>query len=86
MWAAGRERKSDFFRDLAAAEYMEVANEVSDPSGVDFETLCGAFDAAILQVENATRDVSFETHIGNALQRMLRESKEWGNSRGLPPA
>ena len=46
-------RKSDFFRDLAAAEYMNLAQKHSDPKGVTFETLCGLFDAAILQVENS---------------------------------
>ena len=77
LWAAGSERRSDFFRDLAAAEYMEVATELGNESEVNFETLCSIFDAAILSVENATQDVSFETHIGHALQRMLRDSEQW---------
>jgi benzoyl-CoA reductase subunit A len=77
LWLADRERKSDFFRDLAAAEYMEVANELGEVGGVSFEVLCGVFDAAILTVENSAPDVSFETHIGNALKRMLNESRQW---------
>jgi len=64
-------RKSDFFRDLAAAEYMRLADKYSDPKGVTFEILCGLFDAAILVVENTTGDGAFERHIGPALDATL---------------
>ncbi len=47
-------RKSDFFRDLATADYMQLAEQRSDPRGITFDMLCGLFDAAILVVENAT--------------------------------
>jgi benzoyl-CoA reductase subunit A len=71
LWAGTAQRRSDFFRDLAAAQYMELAAELADPRGVTFEILCGCFDAAILEVENETADLSFETHIGAALGRTL---------------
>jgi len=64
-------RKSDFFRDLAAADYMHVAEQFGDPKGVTFETLCGLFDAAILIVENATSNDPFTHHIGTTLERTL---------------
>ena len=44
-------RKSDFFRDLAAADYMQFAEQFSDPKHASFDVLCGLFDAAILEVE-----------------------------------
>jgi len=69
-------RKSDFFRDLAAAEYMNLAEKHSDPKGVRFETLCGLFDAAILHVENSCADSTFERHIGAALERTLTKASE----------
>jgi len=69
-------RKSDFFRDLAAAEYMNLAQKHSDPKGVTFETLCGLFDAAILQVENSSEDFAFEHRIGAALERTLPKLPE----------
>ncbi len=47
-------RKSDFFRDLATADYMQLAERHNDPRGITFDMLCGLFDAAILIVENAT--------------------------------
>jgi len=64
-------RKSDFFRDLAAADYMSLAEKHSDPKGIPFETLCGLFDAAILVVENSTADGSFQRHITAALDATL---------------
>ena len=76
LWREGAERKSDFFRDLAAAQYMDLANEFADPQGIRFEVLCGAFDAAILVVENATRDVSFAEHVSRAVERLLVESDQ----------
>ncbi len=64
-------RKSDFFRDLAAADYMQVAEQLADPRTVDFEMLSGLFDQAILPVENSTGDGAFESLIGAALDALL---------------
>jgi benzoyl-CoA reductase subunit A len=74
LYAPGAARKSDFFRDLAGAEYMELAAEMSDPLGITFEMLCGVYDAAILGVENTTTDSFFERHIGDALESALDEA------------
>ena len=60
-------RKSDFFRDLATADYMQMAEQHSDPRGISFDMLCGLFDAAILVVENATSSGSFATQLRGAL-------------------
>ena len=64
-------RKSDFFRDLATADYMQLAEQYSDPRGITFDMLCGLFDAAILIVENATTQGSFETQLRGALEPTL---------------
>jgi benzoyl-CoA reductase subunit A len=76
LYSALAVRKSDFFRDLAAADYMTLAQQHSDPKGVTFETLCGLFDAAILQVENFCEDAAFARHIGAALERTLAKVSE----------
>jgi benzoyl-CoA reductase subunit A len=67
-------RKSDFFRDLAGADYMHLAEEAADPRGIAFDVLCGIFDAAILAVENMTSERAFERHIGSALDETLRSA------------
>jgi benzoyl-CoA reductase subunit A len=64
-------RKSDFFRDLAAADYMHFADERAEAQGVTFDVLASLFDAAILTVENTAADNLFETHIEPALDRVL---------------
>jgi benzoyl-CoA reductase subunit A len=71
LYAEGAARKSDFFRDLASAEYMSLASDLGDPKGVRFETLCGVFDAAILKVENRVSNLSFEGNISAALERTV---------------
>jgi len=73
LYARGAARKSDFFRDLASAEYMDLAAEHSDPASVSFEALCGVYDAAILPVENTAGDASFDAHIGTALDGALAD-------------
>ena len=73
---AGAERRSDFFRDLAAGDYMHLAEERGDPKGITFEVLCSVFDAAILVVENAILTGSFERHASPALNSALEELPE----------
>ncbi len=72
-YAAGAERKSDFFRDLAAGDFMTLAEDRSDPKGITFETLCSVFDSAILVVENSVVGESFERHATPALESALEE-------------
>jgi benzoyl-CoA reductase subunit A len=69
-------RKSDFFRDLAGADYMQLADEHAVPNGVTFDVLASLFDAAILPVENSASEALFETHIGTALDRVLEKSTD----------
>lgn len=64
-------RKSDFFRDLAAADYMNLAEQLGDPRSIPFDTLCALFDSAILVVENTSSGNAFAQHIGSALERTL---------------
>lgn len=73
-YAEGASRKSDFFRDIAAGDYMHLAEERSDPKGITFEVLCGVFDAAILTVENSMSEGAFERHIGKAAAATMGEA------------
>ena len=71
LFEPGASRKSDFFRDLAGAEYMQLAETMADPKGINFETIVGAYDSAILTVENTSDEESFKSHIGAALDLLL---------------
>ena len=67
-------RKSDFFRDLAGADYMALAERHAEPGGIDFETLTGLFDRAILPVENSATETAVETLVDRALDDVLASS------------
>ncbi len=85
-FAEGAARKSDFFRDIAAADYMHLAEERGNPKGITFETLCSMFDAAILVVENTIEEDAFNAHIRQALEAALpgvRASRP--HPPGVPP-
>ncbi|MFQ5525138.1 MAG: benzoyl-CoA reductase subunit A [Thermoanaerobaculia bacterium] len=68
-------RKSDFFRDLAGADYMALAEGCAQPDRIDFETLSGLFDRAILPVENSTSETPVEKLVGRALDSALAASR-----------
>jgi benzoyl-CoA reductase subunit A len=82
LFAGLATRKSDFFRDLAAADYLQLAEVHARETGVPFETLAGLFDAAILPVENAPADASIERHIGPALEAVLQKAALGAPSAG----
>jgi benzoyl-CoA reductase subunit A len=69
-------RRSDFFRDLASADYMQLAEQHADAKGITFEVLCGVFDAAILGVECLPVERAFERHIPAALETTLAENPQ----------
>jgi benzoyl-CoA reductase subunit A len=56
LFAAGAERKSDFFRDLAGSRYLAHAEAIVRRKGeiAPFDVLVGLFDKAILEVEAHT--------------------------------
>jgi benzoyl-CoA reductase subunit A len=64
-------RKSDFFRDLAAEDYMHLAEEASDPKGITFEVLSGLFDQAILPVENTVGEGTLDQLVDTAMEATL---------------
>jgi len=69
-FARKEEAGSNFFRDRAAADFAKFAEERGDRKGVTFESLLAVFDRAILRVENADVDVSFEGNILRAVERI----------------
>jgi benzoyl-CoA reductase subunit A len=68
LFAAGAERKSDFFRDLAGSRYTGLAEQQAREGRHAFDPLVGLFDKAILEVENSTAAVgTFAAHARAAL-------------------
>ena len=79
-------RKSDFFRDLAGADYMSEAERLAEPDSINFETLSGLFDQAILGVENSTSETPVETLVGRALDAALERSRRADGQERLAAA
>ncbi len=69
LFAAGAERQSDFFRDLAAAAFMHAAEGIARAAGVPFDRLAGLFDRAILNVETRLRHRDFGATLRRAAER-----------------
>jgi benzoyl-CoA reductase subunit A len=68
-YALGSSRRSDFFRDLAGAAYMRLADSLAEPDGVTYGLLVGIYDKCIIRVENEVLDLTFESNIDKALAR-----------------
>jgi benzoyl-CoA reductase subunit A len=84
LFEAGSRRKSDFFRDLAAAQYMRQAEELtrkrgcsSSDEGPSFDLLTGLFDKGILDVENTPSGAaSFEEFALGAVAALIEPLPE----------
>lgn len=77
LYAPSGERKSDFFRDLAGSQYMQVAEEVADATGVPYEALVNVYDKSIIEVENRPPSGDMDGKFMRALHRVMAEE---GNS------
>jgi benzoyl-CoA reductase subunit A len=65
----GANRKSDFFRDLAGASYLKIADEVAHDADLSYEQIVGLYDKAILEVEaRMPDDDSYRNHLITALK------------------
>jgi benzoyl-CoA reductase subunit A len=63
--------RSDFFRDIAASQYLKLAETVARRRKVRFDRLMSLFDKAILIVENDPPDLSFESNIRAAADQAM---------------
>ncbi|NJL07993.1 MAG: benzoyl-CoA reductase subunit A [Methylacidiphilales bacterium] len=52
LFIPGARRKSDFFRDLAGSDFMQVGETVCREAGLGFDVILNVYDKSILEVEN----------------------------------
>ncbi len=64
-------KKSEFFRDIAGAQFQKLAEGKAEPKKLPYEDIVGVFDKAILKVENEPDDLTFEGNAREALDRTL---------------
>lgn len=73
LFAPGADRKSDFFRDLAGAAYMDIAEQVARENAFDFELLVNIYDKSIIEVENRPPNGNLAEKFAQALDRVVAE-------------
>ncbi len=73
LYAPGAERKSDFFRDIAGSQYMQMAEVIAKDAGVPFDALLNVYDKSIIEVENRPPSGDMEGKFLRALDRVLKE-------------
>ncbi len=69
LFAPGAKRKSDFFRDIAGAQYLSLGEIVAKDAGVRYDQLLNVFDRSIIEVENRVYGESISRHLLAALDR-----------------
>ncbi|MEI8324194.1 MAG: benzoyl-CoA reductase subunit A [Betaproteobacteria bacterium] len=69
LFKPGARRKSDFFRDIAGAQYLAIGEAVAKEVGTRYDYLLNVFDRSIIEVENRVYADSIRRHLLAALER-----------------
>ena len=69
LFVQGAKRKSDFFRDIAGAEYLALGVQVAKDAGVRYDQLLNVFDRSILSIENNVYAGTISKNLLAALER-----------------
>ena len=72
LFAPGARRKSDFFRDIAGARFMTLAEPACKAAGVSFDLLLNVYDKSIIEVENRPPAGAMEGKFLKAMDAALR--------------
>jgi len=79
LFGPGSSRKSDFFRDIAGAEYSAASEAVVKDSRISFEMMLNVFDRSIIEVENRVGTGADEGKFMHALERTCKRSAAFSN-------
>ncbi len=77
LFIPNAKRKSDFFRDIAGAQYLALGEAVAKDAGVRYDLLLNVYDRSIIEVENR--------EYGDAISRNLMAGME-RTFKALPEA
>jgi benzoyl-CoA reductase subunit A len=72
LFAPGARRKSDFFRDIAGARFMALAEPACREAGLSFDLMLNVYDKSIIEVENRPPAGAMEGKFTKALDGALR--------------
>ncbi|CAG0981552.1 benzoyl-CoA reductase subunit A [Planctomycetaceae bacterium] len=69
LFQPGQKARSDFFRDIAGAGFIEAASELARAGGPPFDRIVGLFDRSIIPVENEQEQRTFTQRLLAACRR-----------------
>jgi benzoyl-CoA reductase subunit A len=81
LFAPDAKRKSDFFRDIAGAQYLAIGEQVAKEANTRYDYLLNVFDRSIIEVENRVYADSIRRHLLAALERTFAEMPETQSKR-----
>lgn len=81
LFAPGARRKSDFFRDIAGAQYLATGEAVAKEAGLRYDFLLNIFDRSIIEVENRVYGDAIQGHLLAALERTFAELPDTAHRR-----
>jgi len=76
LFIPNAKRKSDFFRDIAGAQYLALGEAVAKDAGVRYDMLLNVFDRSIIEVENREYGDSISRNLLAAMDRALKAIPE----------
>ena len=76
LFIPNAKRKSDFFRDIAGAQYLALGEAVAKDAGVRYDMLLNVFDRSIIEVENREYGDAIRRNLLAAMDRALKAMPE----------
>ena len=76
LFIPNAKRKSDFFRDIAGAQYLALGEAVAKDAGVRYDMLLNVFDRSIIEVENREYGDAISRNLMAGLKRTFNALPE----------
>jgi benzoyl-CoA reductase subunit A len=76
LFIPNAKRKSDFFRDIAGAQYLALGEAVAKDAGVRYDMLLNVYDRSIIEVENREYGDAIRRNLLAAMDRTLKAMPE----------
>ena len=72
LFIPNAKRKSDFFRDIAGAQYLALGEAVAKEAGVRYDLLLNVYDRSIIEVENREYGDAISRNLMAGMQRTFK--------------
>src|SRR5688572_12425736 len=72
LFIPNAKRKSDFFRDIAGAQYLALGEAVAKDAGVRYDLLLNVYDRSIIEVENREYGDAISRNLVAGMERTFK--------------